>query len=66
MRETIKGLIEYIECNCKEGRDDFEIAVLHHCIASIYSALDAIKRVEDRYCDDCPNKDDCTECMYED
>ena len=48
MRETIEGLIKYIRTVAVHGRDDFEIAEIYSCIASLYFALQAIKRIENR------------------
>lgn len=52
MRETINGLLEYIDCNCEKGRDDLEIGIFYSCIGALYSALDAIKLVEERNAED--------------
>lgn len=46
MRETIEKLLDYINENCVEGRDDLEIGIIYYTIGALYGALDAIKSVE--------------------
>lgn len=48
MRETIEKLLDFINENCVEGRDDLEIGIIYSTIGALYSVLDTIKSVESK------------------